>query len=54
MIMVDPIATLTANLLAVLKVCLAEVGDLRRGHSVQIYGDRYLSTTEAQSHIIKK
>jgi hypothetical protein len=36
MIMVDLITTLTANLLAIPKVCLAEVGDRRRGHSVQI------------------
>jgi hypothetical protein len=41
MIMVNPIATLTANLLAMPKVCFAEVGDRRRGHSVQICGDRY-------------
>jgi hypothetical protein len=41
MIMVNPIATLTANLLAMPKVCFAEVGDHRRGHSVQICGDRY-------------
>jgi hypothetical protein len=41
MIMVDLITTLTANLLTVPKVCLAEVGDRRRGHSVQICGDRY-------------
>jgi hypothetical protein len=33
MIMVDPIATLIANLLAIPKVCLAEVGDRGRGHS---------------------
>jgi hypothetical protein len=36
MIMVNLIATLIANLLATPKVCFAEVGDRRRGHSVQI------------------
>jgi hypothetical protein len=41
MIMVNPIAMLMANLLAMPKVCFAEVGDRRRGHSVQICGDRY-------------
>jgi hypothetical protein len=41
MMMVDPIAKLTANLLAIPKVCLAEVGDRRRGHSVQIWVKRY-------------
>jgi hypothetical protein len=41
MTMVNPIAMLTANLLAMPKVCFAEVGDRRRGHSVQICGDRY-------------
>jgi hypothetical protein len=41
MIMVDPIATLTANLFAIPKVCFAEVGDRRRGHSVQIWVKRY-------------
>jgi hypothetical protein len=41
MIMVDPIAMLTANLLAIPKVCFAEVGDRRRGHSVQICVERY-------------
>jgi hypothetical protein len=40
-IMIDSIAMLVANLLAMLKVCFAEVGDRRRGHSVQICGDRY-------------
>jgi hypothetical protein len=32
MIMVDLITTLTANLLAIPKVCLAEVGDRNQGH----------------------
>jgi hypothetical protein len=41
MIMVNPIAMLTANLLAMPKVCFAEVGDRKRGHSVQICGDHY-------------
>jgi hypothetical protein len=41
MIMVDPIATLTANLLAIPKVCFAEVGDRRRGHTVQFCVERY-------------
>ena len=41
MIMVDLIITLTANLLAMPKVCFAEVGDRRRGHSVQILVERY-------------
>ncbi len=41
MIMIDPIATLTANLLAMPKVCFAEAGDRRRGHSVQICVERY-------------
>jgi hypothetical protein len=41
MIMVNPIAMLTANLLAMPKVCFAEVGDRRRGHSVQICAQRY-------------
>jgi hypothetical protein len=41
MIMVNPIATLTANLFAMPKVCFAEAGDRRRGHSAQICGDRY-------------
>jgi hypothetical protein len=40
MIMVNPIAMLTANLLAMLKVCFAEVGDRRRGHLVQIWVER--------------
>jgi hypothetical protein len=40
MIMVDLIAMLTANLLAMSKVCFAEVGDRRRGHSVQICVER--------------
>ncbi|NJM78311.1 MAG: hypothetical protein HC852_24200 [Acaryochloridaceae cyanobacterium RU_4_10] len=39
--MVDLITMLTANLLAIPKVCFAEVGDRKRGHSVQICGDRY-------------
>jgi hypothetical protein len=37
MIMVNLIATLITNLLAMPKVCFAEVGDRRRGHSVQTY-----------------
>jgi hypothetical protein len=41
MIMVNPIAVLAANLLAMPKVCFAEVGDRRRGHSVQIWVERY-------------
>jgi hypothetical protein len=41
MIMVKPIAMLTANLLAMPKVCFAEVGDRRRGHSVQICVEHY-------------
>jgi hypothetical protein len=41
MIMVDPIAMLTANLLAMPKVCFAEVGDRRRGHSAQICVEGY-------------
>jgi hypothetical protein len=41
MIMVILITTLTANLLAIPKVCLAEVGDRGRGHSVQIWIERY-------------
>jgi hypothetical protein len=41
MIIVNPIAMLTANLLAIPMVCFAEVGDRRRGHSVQTCGDRY-------------
>jgi hypothetical protein len=41
MIMVDLIITLTANLLAISKVCFAEVGDRRRGHSVQIWVEHY-------------
>jgi hypothetical protein len=41
MIMVDPITTSIANLLAIPKVCFAEVGDRRRGHSVQIWVERY-------------
>jgi hypothetical protein len=41
MIMVKPIAMLTANLLAIPKVCFAEVSDRRRGHSVQIWVERY-------------
>jgi hypothetical protein len=41
MSIVDPIATLTANLLAMPKVCFAELGDRRRGHSVQICVERY-------------
>jgi hypothetical protein len=40
-IMIDSIATLAVNLLAMPKVCFAEVGDRRRGHSVEICGDRY-------------
>jgi hypothetical protein len=36
MIMANPIAVLTANLLAISKICFAEVGDRRRGHSFQI------------------
>jgi hypothetical protein len=40
-IMIDLIATLMANLFAMPKVYLAEVGDRRRGHSVQICGDHY-------------
>jgi hypothetical protein len=40
-IMIDLIATLMANLFVMPKVCFAEVGDRRRGHSVQICGDRY-------------
>jgi hypothetical protein len=32
MMMVDPIAMLIANLLAIPKVCLAEVGDRRPQH----------------------
>jgi hypothetical protein len=41
MIVLELIATLTANLLAMPKVCFAEAGDRRRGHSVQVCGDRY-------------
>jgi hypothetical protein len=41
MIMANPIAMLAANLLAMPKVCFAEVGDRRRGHSVQICGELY-------------
>jgi hypothetical protein len=41
MIMVNPIAMLTANLLAMPKVCFAEVGDRRQGHSAQICVERY-------------
>jgi hypothetical protein len=41
MIMVNPIAMLAANLIAMLKVCFAEVGDRMRGHSVQICGELY-------------
>jgi hypothetical protein len=41
MIMANPIAMLTDNLFAMPKVCFAEVGDRRRGHSVQICGDHY-------------
>jgi hypothetical protein len=41
MIMENPIAMVTAHLLAIPNVCFAEVGDRRRGHSVQICGDRY-------------
>jgi hypothetical protein len=44
MMMVDPIAKLTANLLAIPKVCLAEVSDRRnrrRGHLMQIWVERY-------------
>jgi hypothetical protein len=40
-IMIDSIATLMANLLAMRKVCFAEVGDRRRGHLMQICGDHY-------------
>jgi hypothetical protein len=40
-IMIGLIATLMANLFAMPKVCFAEVGDRRRGHSVQICGDHY-------------
>jgi hypothetical protein len=36
-IMIDSIAMLVANLLAMPKFCFAEVGDRRRGHSVQIW-----------------
>jgi hypothetical protein len=41
MIMVNPIAILTANLLAMPKVCFAKAGDRRRGHSVQICVELY-------------
>jgi hypothetical protein len=41
MIMVSLIATLTTNLLAMPKVYFAEVGDRRRGHSVQTWVERY-------------
>jgi hypothetical protein len=41
MIMVNPIAMLTANLLVIPKVGFAEVGDHMRGHSVQICVERY-------------
>ena len=36
MIMIDPITILTANLLAMPMVCLAEVGEGRRGDLVKI------------------
>jgi hypothetical protein len=39
--MVDLIITLTANLLAMPKVCFACSCDRRRGHSVQIWVERY-------------
>jgi hypothetical protein len=41
MIMVELITTSITNLLAIPKVCFAEVGDRRRGHSVQICIERY-------------
>jgi hypothetical protein len=41
MIMVDPIAMLAANLLAMPKVCFAEADDRRRGHLVQIWVEHY-------------
>jgi hypothetical protein len=39
--MVVLITSLIANLLAIPKVCLAEVGDRRREHSVQIWVEHY-------------